>query len=404
MPPTVVVGVGASIAAYKTALVVRDLIGRGIDVIVAPTPDSLRFVGTATWEALTGRAVRTGVFDAGGADHVELARRADLVLIAPATADLLARLRLGLGDSLLTATALAARCPVVAAPAMHSAMWENPATRDNVAALRRRGVHVVDPASGALSSGDSGVGRLADPEVIVRAALDALGAPPRDLEGRRVLITAGGTREPLDPVRFLGNSSSGRQGCELAAEARDRGAQVTLVLANVEPPLVPAGVAVVQASTAALMGEAVTERLAGADVLIMAAAVADFRPVRVAEEKIRKDPDSDAAPVLELERTPDILAGAAAAPDRPRVVVGFAAQTGDTPAVLAAGREKARRKGADLLAVNAVGGGRGFGDVSTTVHLVDGRGEQLDVISGTKREVARALLDHIGRLLATMAG
>ncbi len=404
MSATVVVGVGASIAAYKTTGIVRDLIGRGFDVRVVPTPDSLNFVGTATWEALTGRPVRAGVFEAGGADHVELARVADLVLIAPASADLLARLRAGLADDLLTATVLAARCPVVVAPAMHAAMWTNAATRDNVEELRRRGLTIIDPDSGALSSGDSGVGRLPEPAVLVERALSVLAPAPQDLAGARVLVTAGGTREPLDPVRFLGNNSSGRQGCLIAAEARARGAAVTLAVANVADGLVPAGVDVVRTPTAAALEEAVLSRLPDVDVLVMAAAVADFRPVSASERKIRKDPDDDSVPVLDLERTPDILAQAAASPRRPRVVVGFAAQTGSAEEVLAAGREKARRKGADLLAVNAVGGGEGFGDVPNTWRLLDAAGEPVDVMSGTKDAFARSLLDHVSRLLATMAG
>jgi len=399
---TVVVGVGASIAAYKTAAIVRELIGRGYDIRVVPTPDSLRFVGSATWEALTGAAVHAGVFDAGGADHVELARHADLVLVAPASADLLARLRAGLADDLLTATVLAARCPVVVAPAMHTAMWTNPATRDNVDQLRRRGITVIEPVSGPLSSGDTGPGRLPDPEEVVRQALDVLDPVPQDLAGVRVLVTAGGTREPLDPVRFLGNRSSGRQGCAIAEEARSRGARVTLALANVDPALVPAGVRVVDTPTAASMERAVREELADVDVLVMAAAVADFRPISVAEQKIRKDPRDDSVPVLDLERTPDILAAVATSAHRPRVLVGFAAQTGDAEQVLDAGREKARRKGADLLAVNAVGEGQGFGDVSNAVHLMDAGGDFVDVISGTKRQLAHALVGHVVRLLATM--
>ena len=403
MGATIVVGVAASIAAFKATEIVRTLMMRGHDVIVVPTPDSLAFVGAATWEALTGVPARTGVFEQGGADHVALARRADLVLVAPATADLLAKLRAGLADDLLTTTALAARCPVVVAPAMHSAMWEHPATQDNVEVLRSRGVTVIEPDVGPLSSGDSGVGRLPDPTVIIRAALDVLHPADRDLEGVRLLITAGGTREPLDPVRFLGNRSSGRQGCELAAEALRRGAAVSLVVANVDPSLLPRGADVVEAPTAELLRQAVIERLDRTDVLIMSAAVADFRPAEPQTQKIAKDPDSNSTPVIRLERTPDILAEAAASPGRPRVVVGFAAQTGDTDAVLAAGRAKARRKGADLLAVNAVGGGRGFGDVDNTLHLLTSTGDPVGVITGTKQELAKGLLDHIRALLGTMA-
>ncbi|WP_075889431.1 bifunctional phosphopantothenoylcysteine decarboxylase/phosphopantothenate--cysteine ligase CoaBC [Actinomyces provencensis] len=409
MTATVVVGVGAGIAAYKMAQVVRDLMRGGHDVTVVPTPASLSFVGAATWEALSGHPAHSGVFEAGGADHVEIARRAELVLVAPATADLLARLRLGMADDLLTTTVLAATCPVVVAPAMHTAMWQDPATRENVRVLRQRGITVLDPAEGALSSGDTGVGRLPDPEVLVRAALEALGerrsadAQDHPLHGVRILVTAGGTREAIDPVRFLGNRSSGRQGCAVAAAALALGAEVTLVLANVDPGLVPEGVRVVHAPSAASMEEAVTSRLGGTDVLVMAAAVADFRPRETREEKIKKDPSTDDAPVITLERTTDILAESAHSPHRPRVVVGFAAETGSVEDVLARGREKAERKGADLLAVNAVGAGLGFGDVDNTLHLLDAHGEEVATITGSKESVARDLVDQVRVLLGTMS-
>lgn len=408
MAATVVVGVGAGIAAYKVATVVRDLMREGLDVTIVPTPGSLSFVGTATWEALSGHPVHSGVFEAGGADHVEIARRAELVLIAPATADLLARLRLGMADDLLTTTVLAATCPVVLAPAMHTAMWEDAATRENVQVLRRRGFTVVDPASGALSSGDSGVGRLPEPEVLTGAVLEALRGGrstdgERPLRGVRLLVTAGGTREAIDPVRFLGNRSSGRQGCAVAARARELGAEVTLVAANVDPGLVPDGVQAVPAPSAASMLDAVRARLDTTDVLVMAAAVADFRPVGVSDRKIKKDPATEDAPALTLERTVDILATVTRDPRRPRVVVGFAAETGTPEEVLRLGREKALRKGADLLAVNAVGPGRGFGDVDNTLHLLDRHGEEVGTLSGTKDSLADGLLDRVVALLGTMA-
>ncbi|MGO3796918.1 MAG: bifunctional phosphopantothenoylcysteine decarboxylase/phosphopantothenate--cysteine ligase CoaBC [Pauljensenia sp.] len=409
MTATVVVGVGAGIAAYKVAQVVRDLMREGHDVTVVPTPESLAFVGAATWEALSGHPARSGVFEAGGADHVEIARRAELILIAPATADLLARLRLGMADDLLTTTVLAASCPVVVAPAMHAAMWKDPATRDNVQVLRQRGITVIDPAEGALSSGDTGVGRLPEPEVLLRAVQEALGVrhsqdvQDHPLHGVRVLVTAGGTREDIDPVRFLGNRSSGRQGCAVAAAARDLGAEVTLVLANVELGLVPEGVRVVPAPSAASMEEAVTSRLGDTDVLVMTAAVADFRPRETRAEKIKKDPTTDDAPVIILERTTDILAESAHSTRRPQVVVGFAAETGSEQDVLARGREKALRKGADLLAVNAVGVGLGFGDVGNTIHLLDADGEEVATLTGSKESVARDLVDQVRVLLGTMA-
>ncbi len=410
MGATIVVGVAGGIAAFKAVTVVRELERRGHRVIVVPTPASLAFVGRATWEAVSSAPVHTGVFDAGGANHVEIARMADLILVVPATADLLARVRAGRADDLLATTILAATCPVVLAPAMHSAMWGNAATRNNVEVLRERGLTLIEPASGALGSGDSGVGRLPEPEVIVDAAEGLLAhrhktdasASGHDLAGTRVVITAGGTREPLDPVRFLGNRSSGRQGIALARRASARGATVTLIVANIEGSLLSEGGEIVEAPTAADMERAVGERLEDTDVLIMAAAVADFRPKVVAETKIKKDPRDESAPTIELERTPDILAGAASAPRRPRIVVGFGAETGTIDEVLARGRAKARRKGADLLAVNAVGRGRGFGDVENTLHLLDSAGGLVDVISGTKQQLADGLLSHVAGILRNM--
>lgn len=400
--PTTVVGVGAGIAAYKAVLLVRELQRAGHEVVVVPTPASLEFVGTATWEGLTGRPVRTGVFGAGGADHVEIARSADLLVIVPATADLLARLRAGIADDLLTTTALAVRCPVLLAPAMHTAMWDHPATRDNVRVLRERGALVLDPDSGALGSGDTGAGRLPDPTRIAEAALHLLGGTVRDLEGVRLLVSAGGTHEALDPVRYLGNASSGRQGCAIARAARERGAIVTLVASNVADSLLPEGVRVVGAPSAADVEREVLSRLADTDVLVMAAAVADFRPRSVSGTKIKKDPDSDAAPVLVLERTTDVLATAARSDDRPALVIGFGAETGTEEEVLARGREKAARKGADLLALNAVGQGRGFGDVPNVVHLLRPDGTEEALLRGTKDQVADALLDHVAARTGSM--
>lgn len=402
MPAGIVVGVGAGIAAYKAAEVVRALERRGHDVWVVPTPASLHFVGASTWRELAGHPVHTGVFE-GAPDHVELARRARAIVVVAATADLIARVRAGMADDLLTATILAFRGPVMLVPAMHTAMWQNPATRDNVAELRRRGVEVVEPASGPLSSGDRGPGRLPDPADVaarVGALIDA-GTPARDLAGVRVLVTAGGTREPLDPVRYLGNRSSGRQGCALAREALRRGARVTLLAASVAPELVPAGAAVVPAPSAADLDRAVRERLDDTDVLLMAAAVADFRPRAAAEQKIAKDPDDPTGvPTIELERTPDILATVARGPRRPAVLVGFAAETGDAARVLERGRRKARRKGADLLAVNAVGAGRGFGDVDNDVRLLDAEGREVARVQGPKERVAARILDEVASLAA----
>lgn len=398
MPASIVVGVGAGIAAYKASEVVRALTGRGHDVWVVPTPASLHFVGEATWRELSGHSVRTSPFEEGP-DHVALARAASAVVVVAATADLLARLRAGVADDLLTATILAFSGPVLLVPAMHTAMWRNPATRENVAVLRRRGVEVMEPATGALSSGDRGEGRLPDPDAIVARCEATLPSAGGGLAGLRVVVSAGGTREPLDPVRFLGNRSSGRQGCALAREAVRRGARVTLLSANVAHELIPAGVTCVSTPTAAELGRAVDARLSATDVLIMAAAVADFRPRAVAAQKIAKDPDRpEAAPTIELERTRDIVASVARGPARPPVLVGFGAETGDAERVLERGRRKAVRKGADLLALNAVGEGRGFGDVRNDVRLLDARGHEIARVRGTKRQVASGILDEVASL------
>lgn len=411
----IVLGVSAGIAAYKAALLLRLLTEAGHDVRVVPTRASLAFVGTATWEALSGNPVTTDVFeDVPGVEHVRLGQRADLVVVAPATADLLARAASGRADDLLTATLLTARCPVLMAPAMHTEMWEHPATRDNVATLRRRGVHVLEPAVGRLTGPDSGPGRLPDPEVIAEAALallpgatagpaEAAPAAARDLAGRHVVVSAGGTREPLDPVRFLGNRSTGRQGRALADAAARRGARVTLVAANMDSAGLPTGdgVAVVPVETTAQLRDAVRSAAADADVVVMAAAVADYRPRDVATAKMKKSDGQD-APTVELVRNPDVLAELAR--DRLRegqVVVGFAAETGDADGdVLTHGRAKARRKGADLLVVNDVGAGRGFGDVPTELTVLDREGEVVATASGTKPEVADAVWDAVVPLLA----
>jgi phosphopantothenoylcysteine decarboxylase/phosphopantothenate--cysteine ligase len=400
----IVLGVAGGIAAYKAALLLRLLTEAGHDVRVIPTRASLEFVGRATWEALSGEPAPSEVFEnVTEVPHVRLGRLADLLIVAPATADLLARAATGRADDLLTATLLTARCPVLLAPAMHTEMWEHPATRANVATLRSRGVHVLEPASGRLTGADTGPGRLPEPAAIAAAALalvDRADAPSgrRDLAGQHVVISAGGTREPLDPVRFLGNRSSGRQGYALAAAALARGARVTLVAANVMLPP-PPGVDVVTVETSEQLRGAVRAAANDADVVVMAAAVADFRPATTAESKIKKNGDGT-APVIELVETPDILAELAAQRLRPgQVVVGFAAETGDVDAsVLDHGRAKARRKGADLLVVNAVGGGRGFGTTDNDVTILDGGGEIVAEAAGTKAEVAHAVWDAVAAL------
>ncbi|WP_426592023.1 bifunctional phosphopantothenoylcysteine decarboxylase/phosphopantothenate--cysteine ligase CoaBC [Cellulomonas sp. McL0617] len=392
----IVLGVAGGIAAYKSVLLLRLLREAGHEVRVVPTRAALEFVGRATWEALSGQPVTTDVFeDVDQVAHVAVGKSAELVVVAPATADLLARAATGQADDLLTATLLVARCPVLLAPAMHTEMWEHPATVANVATLRSRGVHVLDPEAGRLTGADTGPGRLPEPEAIARAALALVATRPQDLTGRHVVISAGGTREPLDPVRFFGNRSSGRQGVALARAARDRGARVTLVAANLTVAT-PSGVDVVPAETGAELRDAVRAAAKDADVVVMAAAVADYRPRTAVETKLKKSPDG-VAPVLELVETVDILAELAHERLRAdQVVVGFAAETGDAAgSVLEHGRAKALRKGADLLVVNAVGGGRGFGTDANDVTILDGRGVVVATSSGTKDVVAHAIWDAV---------
>jgi len=403
-----VLGVGGGIAAYKAAHVVRGLVASGAEVRVIPTPASLAFVGAATWEALSHRDVLTSVFEhVDEVAHVRVGQDAELVVIAPATADLLARLRLGRADDMLTATALMARCPVVVVPAMHTEMWQHPATVENVAVLRARGVTVLDPDSGRLTGPDSGPGRLPEPDAILGAALAAVtaprtetGTPVRDLEGAHVLVTAGGTHEQIDPVRFIANHSSGRQGLALAQAALVRGAEVTLVAANVELPS-PPGARRLDVGSAAELAEAVAAERTRADVLVMAAAVADFAPASRAAAKIKKTGEDD-VPVLELVRTEDILAtsvgarrdGPSAAPD---VIVGFAAETGDeSTAPLEHARAKARAKGADLLVFNDVSAGV-FGAAANDVTILDASGEIVRSAAGDKSVVSHAVLDEVVR-------
>lgn len=396
----IVLGVAGGIAAYKSVLLLRLLREAGHAVRVVPTRAALEFVGRATWEALSGEPVTTDVFeDVDQVAHVAVGKQAELVIVAPATADLLARAATGQADDLLTATLLVARCPVLLAPAMHTEMWEHPATVANVATLRSRGVHVLDPVAGRLTGSDTGPGRLPEPEAIAEVALALVSTPAQDLVGRHVVISAGGTREPLDPVRFLGNRSSGRQGVALARAARDRGARVTLVAANLTVPT-PAGLDVVHAETGAELRDAVRAAAKDADVVVMAAAVADYRPRTAVETKIKKNPDG-AAPVLELVETVDILAELAHERLRAgQVVVGFAAETGDGDgSVLDHGRAKALRKGADLLVVNAVGDGRGFGTDANDVTILDGRGDVVATASGSKDLVAHAVWDVVSARL-----
>lgn len=398
----ILLGVAGGIAAYKAVHLLRLLREAGHRVRVVPTAAALEFVGVATWEAISGEPVRVGVFEgATEVDHVALGREAELVVVAPATANLLARAAAGMSDDLLAATLLTARCPVLLAPAMHTEMWEHPATRANVATLRERGVHVLDPAVGRLTGADTGAGRLPEPEVIAAAALGLL--REQDLAGRHLVISAGGTREALDPVRYLGNRSTGRQGVALAEAAAARGARVSLVAAGVESALLPRHPRITVTGVESATELAAEVRAAGgdADAIIMAAAVADYRPAERLEHKMKKQAGAGSREI-ELVENPDILASLAV--DRPaagQVVVGFAAETGDDAGtVLDHGRAKALRKRADLLAVNEVGTARGFGDVPNTVTILGAEGEVLASASGSKADVAHALLDVVAARIA----
>ena len=402
----VVLGVTGGIAAYKAALLLRLFTERGDDVTVVPTEAALRFVGAPTWEALSGKPVRSRVWDdVDQVPHVRLGKQADLVVVAPATADLLAKAATGQAPDLLTNTLLTARCPVVLAPAMHTEMWQHPATVANVATLRARGVHVLDPDEGRLTGADTGAGRLPEPADILACCDRVLATSGSDgtagggsLAGLRVLVTAGGTREPIDPVRYLGNRSSGKQGYALAEVAARRGAQVTLVSSASLPA--PAGVEVIGIETAEQLRAAVLGT--PADVVVMAAAVADFRPDTVADAKIKKSfaPGQEQdAPVIRLVRNPDILAeivqrrGGAATP----YVVGFAAETGDAQGgVLDHARAKLARKGCDLLVANEVGAGITFGQDRSTVHLLRrGVAGERTVGPADKHTVAAAVWDAV---------
>lgn len=434
----IVLGISGGIAAYKAVHLLRLLREDGHQVDVVPTPASLEFVGRATWEAISGRPVTTSVFE--GVDevrHVRLGQEADLIVIAPATADLLARTRAGMANDLLTSTLLASEAPTLLVPAMHSEMWRNAATAENVSVLRDRGIEVMEPAVGRLTGKDSGPGRFPEPEQI-KARIDELAGqagassqastyayaplagsfhapgtaaqPP--LLGKRVVVTAGGTREPLDPVRYLGNRSSGKQGLALAQQAAAAGAQVHLIagITDAEPQVGAANITVERIETAQQLHQAVLREAQQTDVLIMAAAVADFRPAEYAEAKIKKSDDGE-SPIITLERNPDILADAVrrrnASRSGPAVIVGFAAETGDEdtdPLDLA--QQKLLRKGCELLVLNRVGENLVFGQDDTEIHIlasfgaqgVLGEAEPLHVI-GTKQEAAAVVVNRAAQLL-----
>ncbi|SEF14399.1 bifunctional phosphopantothenoylcysteine decarboxylase/phosphopantothenate--cysteine ligase CoaBC [Streptomyces sp. Ag109_O5-10] len=393
--PKVVLGVSGGIAAYKACELLRRFTESGHDVRVVPTASALHFVGAATWSALSGNPVSIEVWDhVEEVPHVRIGQHADLVVVAPATADMLAKAAHGLADDLLTNTLLTARCPVVFAPAMHTEMWEHPATQENVATLRRRGAVVIDPAVGRLTGVDTGKGRFPDPAEIFEACRRILvrGAAEPDLAGRHVVVSAGGTREPLDPVRFLGNRSSGKQGYALARTAAARGARVTLVAANTTGLPDPAGVDVVPVGTAVQLREAVLKAAADADAVVMAAAVADFRPAVYAAGKIKKKDGQEPEPIV-LVRNPDILAEISA--DRARsgqVIVGFAAETDD---VLANGRTKLARKGCDLLVVNEVGERKTFGSEENEAVVLGADGSETPVPHGPKEALADIVWDLV---------
>lgn len=466
----IIVGIGGGIAAYKAAMLLRLFAKNGDEVIAMPTPNATKFVGVPTLEALSGNPVSTDVFDrVPEVNHVRQAEQADAVVIAPATADLLARLAAGRADDLLSSTVLTTHAPVILVPAMHTQMWEHPATQANVQTLRSWGYHVIEPAIGRLTGPDSGPGRMPEPEDIFAVALDVIARFPKGqvhpvytpgyapteplytgteqermaaaraatltsallgqgdssqatgaseslrgpLAGRLVVITAGGTREALDPVRFLGNRSTGKQGVALAEAARDLGATVHLIGANLEVPA-PEGVQVTRVVSALELREATLGASAAADVLIMSAAVADFRPAEFAEFKIKKSADSEDAPVIQLVRNPDILREvvvrrrqareAGESTLGPKLIVGFAAETGSaekTPLEL--GREKLQRKGTDFLAVNTVGVNRGFGTDDNTITLLSTLNDEAPVFSGSKKELSVRLLEHVAAFLPELS-
>ena len=457
----IVVGVSGSIAAYKATFIIRQLRAAGHEVKVVASAAALKFIGESTLAALSGAPVASQLFsDAGAVEHVAIAEWAQLLLIAPASADLIAKLAVGRADDMLTTTALTTTAPIVISPAMHTQMWQHPATVANVEILRSRGVKVIEPASGRLTGKDSGPGRLPEPEQIVAQALEFLqqsehpqmashGAEveavdavqnqgegrlsygqlsqdgpsqdqlspdrhqlsqdrPKDLAGKHFVISAGGTREAIDPVRFLGNRSSGLQGIALARAAVERGAHVTLVAANIEAALLaqlPEQVEVVKVVSALQLRDAVHEAGRSAQVIVMCAAVADFRPKTYAGFKLKKSTDSgetDKSYSLELVENPDILAGLAAQRlNEGQVIVGFAAETGDEhTSALEYGRRKALKKGADLLAVNTVGATSGFGDVANEIHVLDSHGQQVGHSAGSKLQVARDLVELIAQRLS----
>ncbi len=404
----ILVGVAGGIAAYKACHLIRDFKEQGDDVRVIPTESALNFVGAATFEALSGNPVSTSVFDAvDEVQHVALGQQADAVVIAPATADLIARLACGRADDLLTASVLVATCPVIVVPAMHTEMWLNPATQDNVATLRRRGITVMEPAHGRLTGKDTGAGRLPEPNQIAEFARTVMDGHqvPFDWQGRKVVVSAGGTQENLDPVRFLGNRSSGRQGFALAEIAAQRGADVTIVAGAIEDLPVPSGADVVRVTSTRDMEAAMNEHSADADIVIMAAAVADYRPAHVADSKMKKGAADEDLARLELVENPDILKGLVKRRDsgeinKDAVIVGFAAETGDdNTSVLEYAQQKFHRKGCDVLMANEVGEGKVFGQPTSAGWILRRNAEPVVVEHGSKQVVAAQILDAVNEML-----
>lgn len=408
-PRRFVVGVGGGIAAYKACYVIRNLKEHGDEVRVVPTDAALNFVGAATLEALSGNPVSTTVFDAvDEVQHVRIGQEADGIVVAPATADLIARIATGRADDLLTATILVATCPVLIVPAMHTEMWNNPATQANVATLRERGLTVMEPAHGRLTGKDTGAGRLPEPEQIAELSRTVAGGHElsHDWTGTKVLITAGGTQENLDPVRYIGNRSSGRQGFALAEIAAHRGAEVTIVAGNTQALDTPSGAEIIRVVSTREMQEAVDERAGTADVIIMAAAVSDFRPAREVESKMKKGVDDDGLQNIEMVENPDILAATVQRRRRGEVpeqtvIVGFAAETGDSDnSALEFAKAKLQRKGCDFLMANDVSGGGVFGQSRNEGWLLGADGSEAVIEEGSKLDVAAQIIASIDTLRA----
>lgn len=393
----IVVGVTGGIAAYKAVHLVRLFIGDGHEVHVVPTEDALRFVGRPTWEAISRNPVTTSVHDdVPQVRHVALGQRADLLVVAPATANTIAAMAAGLADDLLGTTLLATTAPVLIAPAMHTEMWNHPATRANMATLRSRGVQVIGPDDGPLTGGDSGPGRMSEPEAIHEAALAIINAS-QDLAGLTIAVSAGGTREPIDPVRYLGNRSSGRQGVALAAAAAERGARVLLAAATIDGDILRdaqrPGIHITTVGSAADLSIVMRQAAEQADVIIMAAAVADYRVAEMSQDKLTKEDGTP--PTLTLVENEDIVAGLAERRRPGQTIVAFAAETATGDELLERGRRKRRRKGVDLLAVNEVGWDKGFETPDNRLTILDATDEVVAQSAGTKRQVADALLDAV---------